>query len=355
MAGLSERYYDVVIVGAGPAGSNLARLLDNKKYKVLLLDGSDNGEKVCGGLLSPDAQDIFARYDINLPGEVLASPQLFTVKTIDLADGLVKHYRRSYLNVDRSRFDEFLKKMASAEIVRSRCVDVTEEKTGFILSLEGELNEKIRCKYLIGADGASSVVRRKLFGDRKIYKYIAIQQWFDAGDEKPYYACVFDNATSSGCSWIFFKDGKLVFGGAFEKQKGRESFEAQKQKLIDLGFVPKERFMTPLKTEACLVNRPKIGKGIFMGGGNAFLVGEAAGLISPSSFEGISFALMSGEMLAESMNKYDRADVILRKYKKSANKLKVKAYLRVIKRPFMYNGILRHLVMKSGIQTVKLK
>ena len=119
MAGLSERYYDVVIVGAGPAGSNLARLLDNKKYKVLLLDGSDNGEKVCGGLLSPDAQDIFARYDINLPGEVLASPQLFTVKTIDLADGLVKHYRRSYLNVDRSRFDEFLKKMASADTVQS--------------------------------------------------------------------------------------------------------------------------------------------------------------------------------------------------------------------------------------------
>ena len=106
MIALSEKHYDVVIVGAGPAGSNLARLLDGEKYKVLLLDGCDNGEKVCGGLLSPDAQDIFAKYDISIPTDVLASPQLFSVKTIDLADGYTRYYRRSYLNVDRRKFDE---------------------------------------------------------------------------------------------------------------------------------------------------------------------------------------------------------------------------------------------------------
>ena len=114
MADMTERYYDVVIVGAGPAGSNLARLLDGEKYKVLLLDGSENGEKVCGGLLSPDAQDILARYDMNIPTDVLASPQLFSVKTIDLRDGLTRYYRRSYYNVDRKKFDEFLKGMAKA-------------------------------------------------------------------------------------------------------------------------------------------------------------------------------------------------------------------------------------------------
>lgn len=352
---MTERYYDVVIVGAGPAGSNLARLLDGEKYKVLLLDGSENGEKVCGGLLSPDAQDILARYDMNIPTDVLASPQLFSVKTIDLRDGLTRYYRRSYYNVDRKKFDEFLKGMAKAETVRSRCVDIIKDEKGFLLSLEGDIKGNVRCKYLVGADGASSVVRRKLFGDKKIYKYTAIQQWFEAGDEKPYYACVFDNETSSGCSWIFFKDGKMVFGGAFEKQGGRAAFEAQKKKLVDLGFVPAKLFENPIKTEACLVNRPKIGKGIYMGKGGAFLVGEAAGLISPSSFEGISFALSSGEILAGIMNEYDSADKMHGKYKKRTKKLKIKAYIRVLKRPFMYGKVLRHLVMKSGLQTMKIE
>lgn len=355
MNGLSEKYYDVIIVGAGPAGSNLARLIDGKKYKVLLLDGSENGEKVCGGLLSPDAQDIFAKYDISIPTEVLASPQLFSVKTIDLADGYTRYYRRSYLNVDRKKFDEFLKNMANTEILRGRCVDIVKDEKGFTLSLEGASSKTVRCKYLIGADGASSVVRRKLFGNKKIYKYTAIQQWFEAGDESPYYACVFDNETSSGCSWIFFKDGKLVFGGAFEKQGGREAFETQKKKLIDQGFVSAEIFETPIKTEACLVNRPKIGKGIFMGAEGAFLVGEAAGLISPSSFEGISFALSSGEILADVINKYDSADKMLSKYKTRTAKLKFKAYLRVLKRPFMYNRLLRHAVMKSGVQSISVE
>lgn len=355
MSDLFDKYYDVVIVGAGPAGANLARLLDGEKYKVLLLDGCENGEKVCGGLLSPDAQDIFAKYDMSIPIEVLASPQLFSVKTIDLADGYVRHYRRSYLNVDRKKFDEFLKDMSKAETLKGRCVDISKDEDGFTLLIEGELGGSVRCKYLVGADGASSVVRRKLFSDKKIYKYTAIQQWFEAGDESPYYACVFDNETSSGCSWIFFKDGKLVFGGAFEKQGGREAFESQKKKLVELGFVSAKLFETPIKTEACLVNRPKIGKGIFMGKDGAFLVGEAAGLISPSSFEGISFALSSGEMLADIMNKYDSADKILSRYKRRTSKLKMKAYLRVLKRPFMYNRFLRHLVMKSGVQSISVE
>ena len=61
----------IAIIGAGPAGSNLARLIDTTKYNVILIDGSKKkGEKVCGGLLSPDAQDLLAKYDISLPKDV---------------------------------------------------------------------------------------------------------------------------------------------------------------------------------------------------------------------------------------------------------------------------------------------
>ena len=44
---------------------------------------------------------LLARYDITLPKDVLVDPQIFSVKTIDLEAGLVRHYQRTYLNMDR--------------------------------------------------------------------------------------------------------------------------------------------------------------------------------------------------------------------------------------------------------------
>ena len=66
--------YDAIIVGAGPAGSTLARLLP-KDWKILLIDGRVPGGKPCGGLLAPDAQKALARFDLTLPKAVLVDPR----------------------------------------------------------------------------------------------------------------------------------------------------------------------------------------------------------------------------------------------------------------------------------------
>ncbi len=349
--------YDVVIIGSGPGGTNLARLIDTKKYSVLLIDGSEKHDKVCGGLLSPDAQDVLARYDISLPSDVLSSPQLFSVRTIDLHDGLTAYYRRSYLNMDRQKFDTFMRSLIpdGITVVRSRCKDVIRDGDGFSVELTDTTPSRIRCRYLVGADGASSIVRRKLYRSRGITQYTAIQEWYPTTDENPYYSCIFDNTTSEGCSWIFFKDSHLVFGGAFDRKNGRDGFFSQKKKLAELGIVPAHVLLHPDKIEACLVSRPKLFGGVFAGGDGAFLLGEAAGLISPSSFEGISYALLSAEALADAMNRCDSERRILCRYKKGILHLRCKIALRCVKRPFMYNRFLRRAVMKSGITAIKLK
>lgn len=355
---MEERIYDIAIVGAGPAGANFARLIDSKKYTVAIIDGSEGHDKVCGGLLSPDAQDVLARYDISLPCDLLASPQLFSVRTIDLGNGYVRHYRRSYMNVDRSKFDSFVRSLIpqGVDIIDARCKRAT--RCGDLFELQTVDGQKILCKHLVGADGASSVVRSGIFKDRKIEKYIAIQQWFDAGKINPYYSCIFDNDTSSGCSWVFFKDGMMIFGGAFDKENGREAFESQKQKLIDLGFVEKTAFAEPRKTEACLVCRPHFSGSVFRGDCGAYLLGEAAGFISPSSFEGISYALSSAEALADAFNR-ETGDVdhnrVARRYKKDTARLITKIRIRCIKRPFMYDKLLRRAVMKSGLTSIKIR
>ncbi|MBO5007134.1 MAG: FAD-binding protein [Clostridia bacterium] len=352
-------HYSTIIVGAGPAGSTLARRLADKEKDILLIDGSPlRGEKVCAGLISPDAQDLLARYDITLPGAVLSSPQIFSVRTIDLATRQARHYRRSYVNVNRAKFDAFLLSLVpdTVDVISALCLRAEREENGFSLLLKTQNGEKkVSCTRLVGADGASSIVRKSLFPNEKIKRYVAIQQSFRAEGEDPYYSCVFDSCTSPSCSWIFFKDGTLVFGGAFENKHPRDAFEEQKAKLVSLGTVSENIFKEPIKTQACTVLRPKLSGGIFNGANGAFLIGEAAGFISPSSLEGISYALASAEALFEAFSRGGSTRQAQRLYKRKTIKLRLKIALKCVKRPFMYNPLLRRLILASGAGSIKIK
>ena len=80
--------YDIAIIGLGPAGAALARLL-SEKFKIIAIDRKNkNTNKCCGGLLSPDAQKALAQFDICLPKDVLADPQIFSVRTIDFDNNI---------------------------------------------------------------------------------------------------------------------------------------------------------------------------------------------------------------------------------------------------------------------------
>jgi flavin-dependent dehydrogenase len=97
------------------------------------------------------------------------------------------------------------------------------------------------------------------------------------------------------------KDGHTVFGGAFSKQGSGVAFEEQKKRLQDyLGI----DFGTPVRKEACLLSSPRRFSDLICGKNGAFLIGEAAGFISSSSFEGISYAILSGKLLSECFNKH---------------------------------------------------
>ncbi|MHC4346050.1 MAG: NAD(P)-binding protein, partial [Planctomycetota bacterium] len=73
--------HDIAIIGTGPAGATLARLVADK-YSVLLVDkrqvgavrGRDSRGKCCGGLLAPDAQGMLSEMGLGLPREILVDP-----------------------------------------------------------------------------------------------------------------------------------------------------------------------------------------------------------------------------------------------------------------------------------------
>ena len=347
--------FDIAIVGAGPAGATLARLLDSR-FRVLLIDGkTDSPEsfsKVCGGLLSPDAQKAFAEFDLTLPKNILVDPQIFSVRTIDLQSRTERHYQRFYMNLDRRKFDLWLESLVpdNAERFLGRCRKI--EFTNGTYCIQCKANDgavrDFTADKIVGADGAGSAVRRFLYPEKKIRRYTAVQQWFKEEHANPFYSCIFDPATSDCCSWSISKDNVFIFGGAFAPEGCRAMFEKQKKRLSEYGF----KFGEPLKTEACIVLRPKSPFDICTGKNNGFLIGEAAGLISPSSLEGISFAVNSARILAEVLNSGKPCPVKI--YGRKIIPMRMKIFAKVLKCPFMYFPPLRRLVMASGLSSIRI-
>lgn len=352
--------YDIVIVGSGPAGSNLARLICDK-YKVLLIDKRDlenvnpknSISKCCGGLLAPDAQKMIAKLGLGMPKQILVDPQLFAVRTIDLTNNLERLYQRFYLNMDREKFDKWLASLIPANVDKK----FNALFKGFIEIPDGyeiryihngqEIAAKTRV--IIGADGASSNIRNSISKDANIpERYIAIQEWFECSHKIPHYTAIFDEEVSDFYSWIIPKENYLLLGSALRpKDNTIEKYSNLKNKLIKYNF----NFDKRIKTEGAYIYRPKKISQFYVGRDGIALIGEAAGAISPSSAEGISYALKTSLYLAQSLE--EGIDGFLDRYKQKVITIKGNLLIKNLKSPAMYNPFLRKLAMKSGLQSIK--
>ncbi len=350
------KLYDIVIIGGGPAGSTFARELARRypDRNIALVDAKPKtGEKVCGGLLAPDAQKVLARFDLSLPKDVLADPQIFDVKTLDLSSEIAKNYQRHYLNMDRGAFDDWLLSLIpnSVDIIAGRCVEIVVcEGEGFQVTINknGE-KEEIFAKYIVGADGASSIVRRRFFRAPK-KQYVAIQEHFeDTGADIANYSCIFDPVTSESCSWTIRKNGYIIFGGAFDRKGCRVAYEKQKERFEKLLG---HSLGKAVKFEACLLTSPRDFGDFVLGDNGVFLIGEAAGFVSSSSFEGISSAFLSGKYLADAFAQSGETDKILRIYRNKTRKLRLKLFFKIFKMRILFTSFTRRLIMKSGICSI---
>ncbi|MDR2762620.1 MAG: FAD-binding protein [Planctomycetaceae bacterium] len=358
--------YDIGIIGAGPAGTTLARLVA-QKYSVLLLNSGR--QKCCGGILAPEAQKILAQLDLAPPKSVLADPMPFAVTIIDANSNLIKHYPRQYININRNNFDQWLLSILPNSIdVRSNAIykNIETESSNqndyfTVRFVENGQNKTEKVKWLVGADGGASAVRNQFFNPcKKLKKYIAFQDWHNNNNIEIIpnsiasninffhnYVGIFDNNLTDYYCWTIPKDKQLLVGGAIPiTNDARDKFEKLKSYLNSIGL----KINQIKKQELCLIVRPLSTSAINLGKNQILLVGEAAGLISPTSAEGISSALASAKALADAFNKNKN---ILNDYKKNIKNVVNNIKLKYLKKPLMFNPVLRRIVMKSCLTALK--
>ena len=352
--------YDIAIIGAGPAGSTLARLLGSR-YRVLLVDRRQLGSapragglsKPCGGLLAPAAQAELARQGLGIPADVVAGPQLFAVRTLDLNADLERLYQRFYLNVDREAFDRWLVSLVPDRVETAfgwTLSELSSQPDGpflrFTTSNGGIVG--VRAQLVVGADGASSLVRRLAFPAAPApQRYSALQAEFALGHADPYYGAIFDSRLTDYYGWTIPKGDRLLIGAAFPAGPGvAEKFSALVDRVRHCGF----GFAEEISRSSAMIARPMSLLHVCPGNGDILLAGEAAGFISPSSAEGISYALSSASMLAHALEDGLRgADT---RYRTSAWPLALKVRAKGLKSSAIYGPLTRRSIMRSGIGSI---
>lgn len=279
--------YDTVIVGAGPSGLECATILADEGQQVLVLDknsdainnDSNIGHKTCAGGITEKVFDLIPDniYEIS-----------FNNVSVSVKDRKTEFLRQSpkIITIDRVKYSQYLidkAKKAGAEIRTE--TRVSEIKESSVIA-DGK---EIAFKHLVGADGSLSIVRKYLGlkTDKKgiAFHYLVNKNFNDLEfflDAKLF---------STGYAWIFPHNDFTSIGAYADikdispKMLKKNFHNWLNKKDIDVSGAQFYAAQIPYDYKG-----HEFGK--------IYLAGDAAGLASGLTAEGIYAAIISGRDIA---------------------------------------------------------
>lgn len=314
---------DVLIVGAGPAGSVAAIFLAEAGFKTLLVDKERfPRRKVCGEGITPRATrnlhalglDDFLRtnayridnFCFHLPDS----------KPIVVSCRLNKLYPPFAYTLSRSRLDLKLRQLAldkGAQLLEeTKFLGLESKNNGtwrVLLEEKGGKPRTLEANFLIGADGAPSTVARCLGKTRRGHGPVGVALGChmtgvkNLGRQLDF---IWDRELLPGSGWIFPLGPDIANVGVgiidYHHPQNKVNIKALWEKMLD--SCPSA---TPRLRDAEMVDEPRMGLlPFYMFDINAvedgcLLAGDAAGLVNPFGGEGITFALESGWLAARAI------------------------------------------------------
>lgn len=288
--------YDVLVVGAGPAGAWAACRLARAGVRVAIIDGSHPREKACGGGVTGRALELIGdgqRFP-RRPIDCARFEQTGRSAAVPLPPGaLVVASRATY---DRALVDAALD--AGAELVAERALDVT---VGQDVASVRTARRTLYASWLVGADGAAGITRRRLARPFR-RDQLSIATGFFARDVTSSEILVRFTDTPPGYAWVFPRPDHLAIGVCAQADAANSTaLRDWTRRWIDTAGLGRPG--TRLEPYAWPI--PSLGPADFererAAGQRWILVGDAAGLVDPITREGIFFALQSSDACAEAI------------------------------------------------------
>jgi geranylgeranyl reductase family protein len=290
--------YDTVVVGAGPAGA-MAAVHAAERGSVLLVEAATlPRDKSCGGMLNEYSQQFLAEYG-EMPQSLWLEPRWVNFRYHDWDRSIKKPTELRFANVDRRAFDEWLLSLLpeNVEISSGTTLLSYEQSNGQVVATlrHADQERTVACNNLIGCDGPRSSVRRSL-GAGSVATYVTLQDFCVLDDAiEPYFDCIYlrDIGDSFGYAYVVPKGEVAIVGSVFYPKTKRPHMKHDQvlevlRKELPLG--------ESRKREAWVALSVRDRRDVVRGSGRVLLAGEAGGFMSPTSGEGISYALNTGRL-----------------------------------------------------------
>ncbi|HHY38179.1 MAG TPA: NAD(P)/FAD-dependent oxidoreductase [Clostridia bacterium] len=311
-----EKTYDVIIVGAGPAGSTVARLCAAEGLETLLLDKKEfPREKPCGGGLTLAAVNELEKTGLDLPPDI-PEAKAYMFRAFSGHRRIEVSFAEPYCYlVKRATFDAFLlEKARAAGACFMGGIDVTEVASETVqrpplMQVRASNRLLFKGRVVVGADGALSKVAKAI---RRPLPPKDTGFCLSADIPKEDFRNPISTDTGldiwygfvpHGYGWVFPKRETYSIGLGASLSSFRNPKAALREFLLKLKGSDNE---TTGEVEA-LAKRFK-GHFIPIGGyiepvvaDGIVLVGDAAGFADPFTGEGIRYAITSGRLAAEAI------------------------------------------------------
>lgn len=295
-------YYDLIIVGAGPAGSTLARALHRSGKRVLILDKQAfPRDKTCAGWVTPAVMESLginpAEYE---KGRTLQPIRRFRIGMMGQPAVENDHGHVVSYGIRRCEFDHYLLDQVNCEKQLATQVRSIEHRYG-----NWELNGQWQTPLLVGAGGHFCPVARLLGdGPGKHETVVSAKEVEFQMTPAQAQACAARGDTPElwfcqdlkGYAWVFRKGRFLNIGlGREDNHRLSDHLQAFVEDMTLAGRIPSD-LPKRFKGHAYLLyghaNRPLVDEGVL-------LIGDAAGLAYTQSGEGIRPAIESALLAAE--------------------------------------------------------